>query len=415
MARKLRIFLFLITYVCSNAFMANAESVKVTSVSLENALKLAFEFNPRMVETREVINAAKGRRWQAEALPNPEVELSVGGLKDGGEKIDQFAIKQPLDPLGTRFLRASRAKDDVQIAESSLLSVWGDVRAHVTSLYYHILAEQKALEIANENLDTTRQFFTRVETRYQSGDALQTELIRAKLEVSGAENALLVAQKNLKVAQGNLNLELGRELESPLELTDALEYRPFEYKLAESKAHGKEHRADLRGEQIRLGEKKKGVWQAFLEMIFPEVSIGVERTTEEFENDTSLLIEASYPLWGFNLGEVKEAKAEKRIQEIRLDSLEKKVGLEIYEAYLEAELSEKQIQLQKKAVLEANELLRQITIQYEEGKIPFLTYLENIQTIKQTRLTYYEVLQSYHSKVAELESVIQATPLLEEK
>lgn len=414
MARKRHIYLVLFIYICSNAFVAPVESSVAKSVSLEAALKLAYQNNPHMVEAREMINAAKGKRWQAESLPNPELEISVGGLKDGGEKVDQFSVKQPLDAFGTRFLRASMAKDNVEIAQGDLLSIWGDVRVRVTALYYHILAEQKALEIANENLDTTRQFFTRVETRYQSGDALQTELIRAKLEVSGAENALLVAQKNLKVAKGNFNLELGEDIEAAVDLSDALEYRPFQYKLAESQAYGREHRADLKGEQIRLGSKKKGVWKAFLEMLFPQVSLGVERTTEEFENDTSLLIEASYPLWGFNLGEVKEAKAEKRIQEIRLTSLEKRIGLQIYEAYLEAELAEKQIQLQKNAVMEANELLRQITIQYDEGKISFIVYLENIQTIKQARLTYYEVLQSYHSKVAELESVIQATPLLEE-
>lgn len=410
------VFIFLLAIFISlpGAHASGMRHGMTVPLSLEAALQQAFQRNPRMQEARAEIQAAEGRRWQAEALPDPEVELSIGGLKDGGAKTDQMVFRQPFDQPGTRFLRASIAKDNVAIRRGGLLSVWGDVRVDVTALYYRILAEQKALEIAEENLDMTRQFFTRVETRYQSGDALQTELIRARLEVSGAENALLVAQKNLRVAKGHLNLELGQEIETVLELSEALEYRPFPYRLSEAREHGRLHRADLQSEKIRLASRKKSIWRSWLEMIFPAVSIGVERTTEEFENDTSLIVEASYPLWGFNLGEVREAQAEKYIQEIRLDALEKNISLQIYESYLEAELAEKQIQLQKDTVLESNELLRQITIQYDEGKMAFIAYLENIQTIKQARLAYYQVLQSYHAKVAALEQAIQATPLLEE-
>jgi len=116
------------------------------------------------------------------------------------------------------------AKDNVEITQGDLLSIWGDVRVRVTALYYHILAEQKALEIANENLDTTRQFFTRVETRYQSGDALQTELLRAKLEVSGAENALLGTDELVLEVDPLLDLRccLEERLDDPIHLVRGL-------------------------------------------------------------------------------------------------------------------------------------------------------------------------------------------------
>jgi outer membrane protein TolC len=143
------------------------------------------------------------------------------------------------------------------------------------------------------------------------------------------------------------------------------------------------------------------------------MAIGLERTTEDYENDTALLLKASYPLWGFNWGEVKEAKAEKEKQEVVLEALKREAGLEVYDSFLEAELAHKQVALQKKAIEEAHELLRQITIQYESGDVSFLGYLENIKTIKETRLTYFTVLKNYKEKVADLESAIQATPIPE--
>jgi outer membrane protein TolC len=117
-------------------------------------------------------------------------------------------------------------------------------------------------------------------------------------------------------------------------------------------------------------------------------------------------------LWNpFNFGAVKEAKAEKEKQKVRLDALKRQVGLEVYKTFLEGELADRQVNLQKKALEEANELLRRITLSYETGEIPFLVFLENIKTIKETRLAYFVALKDYKGKVAELEKVIQATPI----
>ena len=140
------------------------------------------------------------------------------------------------------------------------------------------------------------------------------------------------------------------------------------------------------------------------------MAIGIERTTEEYENDTAIVLEGSYPLWGFNYGEVKEARADQQIQELKLTSLKKEVRFEVYKAYLEAELADKQVQINQKSLEESNELLRQITTQYQEGKLSFVLYLDNVKTIKQARVSYYEALKNYMVSIAELENSIQATP-----
>jgi cobalt-zinc-cadmium efflux system outer membrane protein len=417
MKKQICAILILINLMSNAGLLLAAEETlsSAEALSLDQSLRIAYVKNPRMIEARKSISAAKGRWIQAEALPDPELELEVGGYKkneDGvrDKSLDAVSVSQPLDPLGTRFLRGRIAYDSVRIAKGDLNLVWGEVRKQIIELYARIQAEEKAQEIALDNLNATRQFFTRVETRFQSGNALQSDAIRARIEVSRAENDLLIRQKNLKVSKGEMNLALGRSVESPLSLSESLGYVALRYEYEKIKSIALEQRADIRNEKTRLSSRKKGFWSALLKTFFPQMAIGVERTTEEYENDTSLLLKASYPLWGFNLGAVKEAKAEKDIQKVRLEALERQVGLEVYRAFLEAELTDQQVTLQKKALDEANELLRQITLQYESGEVPFLTYLENIKTIKETRLAYFNVLKDYKEKVAELERVIQATP-----
>lgn len=393
---------------------AQAGTEEGGALSLDEALRIAYVQNPRMAEARKEISASKGRWIQAEALPDPEFEIEIGGFKSGGKNsVDSIAVRQPLDPLGTRFLRGRIAHDEVVIARNQVDVVWAGIRKEIIEIYARNLSQGKALSIAQENLNVTRQFYTRVETNFQSGSALRSDALRASIEVSRAENDLLVASKNLKISAGRFNLLLGRDPEAAVELTDVLEYEALQYEYLDLVQRALEHRADVRMEDRRLSARKKGFWQSVLEVIFPEMAIGIERTTEDFENDTSLMLSASYPLWGFNLGKVKEAKAEKEIQQLRLETLKREVGFEVYEAFLEAELADKQVQIVKKALEESNELLRQITVRYGEGEVLFLTYLENIKTIKETRLSYFNALMNYQEKVAELERAIQATPVPE--
>ena len=58
----------------------------------------------------------------------------------------------------------------------------------------------------------------------------------------------------------------------------------------------------------------------------------------------------------------------------------------------------------------ARELMRTVTLQYEEGKSDFLTYLEHLKAVKETKRDYYEASANNQTKVALLEQAI-AEPL----
>lgn len=414
--KKTSLFLgFILSAILASSSYAQDFGPKL---SLDKCLEMAYQSNPEILQARQEIEARKGRWIQAEALPDPELNLSVGGLKKTtrGEKqvrdgnLDTIAIKQPLDPLGTRFLRGRIAHDGVTISKNQGELVWSQISFQVITVYAQILAFEKALEVAQENLQITRQFLTQVDTRFQSGSVRKSEVIRAKIETAIAENELLIGEKNLKVAKGQMNLLLGRFAEEDFSLKDVLRYEPLavQYSGLVEKALGQ--RPNVQMEQTLLNSQKKIFWSAILKTFLPKMALGLERSTQDFDNDTSLLLSASYPLWGLNLGQVKEAKAEKNKQTVRLEGFKKQVGLEVYQTFLEAELADKQVVLQKKALEEANELLRQVTTQYDEGELAFLSYLENIRTIKETRLGYYNALKNYQEKIAQLERSFQKTP-----
>lgn len=403
-------FIIIVTLFFLSASYAFAKE----GLSLRESLKLAYFNHPEMRQVQEEIKASEGRRFQAKALPDPEFEIEIGGFKErnGSHKgdIGSFSFKQPLEPLGTRYLSGKIAENDVLIAENEAHLIWGKVREKIIDLYASILALEKSKEIAEDNLDITRKFYAAVNIRYQSGKTLKSDVIRSKIEVSGAENDFLTLEKDLKILKSKFNLALGREINQPVHLIDALSYEATQLHYEKLREHALLQRADLKQEEVTLSSHKNNVRRSFLKTIFPKMAIGIQRTTEDYENDTAILLEASYPLWGFNRGEIKEAKAEKRKQELTLATLKNQIDLEVYTAFLEVEAANKQVGINQDSLEESDELLRQASTQYQEGEMSFITYLENVKTVKKTRLAYLEALKNYKVRVAQLDRVIQNTP-----
>lgn len=406
MFKRTAVFILFLALCAPRSFAAGP-------ISLDEALELAYQNNPDMGQARNSIEISEARVLSASALPDPEAEIEIGGLKsnDGSRKgeIGSFSVKQPLEPFGTRLLKRSTAMDDVTIAGGELARTWAKVRTQVIDLYSAVLAGEKSAAIAKDNLDVTRQFQSRVELKYQSGNALKSDVLRANIEVGRSENDVLVSEKNLKTLKGRLNLALGQDVGVEMDLSGSLTYEALRANYESALAQAMENRSDLKNSKLLSKKLEKESNIARLSSVFPSISVGVVRTTEEYENDTAVVLEASYPLWDFNQGELKERLAEAKKQQVAADGLEREVGLEVYEAFLESQLADRQVLLQKKTLDEANELLRQVTLRYEEGEVEFLTYLEHIKTIKESRLAYYAALKNYMTRVAELDEAVQST------
>ena len=79
---KIKIIIYaVIFFQCFVLGLAKAEEI----LSLDKALLTAYDNNPRMIEARRLIDAAKGDFITQRTLSNPEVEFEIGGLKKNQE------------------------------------------------------------------------------------------------------------------------------------------------------------------------------------------------------------------------------------------------------------------------------------------------------------------------------------------
>lgn len=409
MNKKLRnIFIILILIYFSPPSFGQ-EAAENHPLAFKEALQTAYENNPRMIEARKTIQAAQGDLITTRTLLNPEMEAEIGGLKknEEGERkgsLETVSIVQPFEPPGVRELKTKIAKNEVKITQEALKSVWSNVYSEVRSAYMKIILGKKKLELAQDNVSTMRQLFSNVQIRFQSGQGFKNDLQRAKIELLKAENDYLTAEKEIKIDRGRLNLLLGRSLDIPFDIKEELKVEDL--KLDLKKLMGLAFkRPDLKIEQLRTDSKNKNLMKEQLNRL-PSFSVGFQKTNSDYDKDYAALVSVSIPLWNLNQGEVKKAKAQKEIQEVRLHVVEKEIGFDVYQAYLNAETSQKQVEFLKESVEEANEFIRLADLNYREGEIDFINYRDQVKTAAETKVRYYEGIFNLDQSISELERAI---------
>ena len=411
MSRKVYSLLCVIIFYSSMS-PAQADSSK-EALSLHEALMMAYQQNPRVVQARKAIEGAQGSLITTRTWANPQVEAEIGGLRkseDGSRKghLDTFSIKQPFDPPGVRSLRKKIGKNEIEIQEQILKEVWSDVYVDVRSVYAKLILNKKELELKRNNLNSMRQFFSDVQVRYQSGQALKNHVQRAKIELLKAESDYLRIENDLEIDKARLNLLLGRKRDVSFEIKDDLKEEKLTLNLEQLIDIALNKRPGIKIAETLLNSKEKDVTKENLSRL-PSYALGFQMIDEEFEKDYAVIIEVSLPLWNLNQGEVKRSKAERDAQEIKVEAMKNEIAFDVYVAYKDAQLAIKQIGLYRQSLVEANEMFRLAGLRYGEGHIDFLNYLDQLLASMDSRMQYYQGLYQLNQNINMLEKAVYSS------
>ncbi len=366
-------------------------------LDFKQALQLAYNQNPRLLEARQAIAASKGSLTTANSLGNPEIELELGDSRS-------FEIRQPFGPPGAGFLHRKIASNSVKIQQESFKSAWAAVYLELRDAYFQSILHKKELELAQANLQAMRQFFSQVQLKYQTGQAFKNDFQRAKIELLKAENDNLSAQKELKVHKAKLNLTLGRSMETEFDVQENLREEQLTVTFEKLKETMFSQQPHIKMAELELDSKQKNVTREQLSRL-PSSYVGFKREDREDEDDSSFLVGIQIPFWGLNQGEVKKAQAERQIQQVKTEAIKNQALFGLYEAYLNAELHHKQLRLHKTSLEESNELLRLANLRYSEGRIDFLNYLDQVKAVTQSKVNYYHALFNLSQSISTLETL----------
>lgn len=389
------------------------------SLSLRSAIKIGLKNNPQIKSSLEKIKASQGRFWSA--LSPAPVDISIANdyipagrkLADYGEQT--IGISQTMEFPSNYFLRGSKYAMENDIAESEFALARLGVVLDIKKAYFKVLAAQKQLAIAAENLAITQDFAKKSQIRLQVGEGSNLERLTAQVNHSEAIGNVEIQESHLFAAFAELTVALGfgKNDSKTFLLTDSLAYIPFDFSMRQLSDEAVANNPLLKTNTLRVGlcsREKSLVWSSLL----PNFNLAYfnKQSRGDPQGYYGVSLSIGVPLW-FMLdqkGKIQEASANALVAQAELNLTGNSIYAKTEAAFSEFKHEEKQVRLYVKEILpQAEEIFRTALRSFEAGEITYIEFLQAQQTLINSRGNYADALLAYNLSIVSIEEAIGKT------
>jgi outer membrane protein len=422
---------FLLVAMASAASMATAQNEP--SLTLRDAIGIALEANLGVKQAVAEVRAAEAARKQraTEFLPtlsstysylyrDQETVQSIGG--PGGAAGD-FVIN-PQDeynfvtsfkqPIFTGFALINQYKIadlGLDVAEISAKLKRQDVILDTQNAYYRILKTQKLVEVAEQTVVQITAQKEVSENFYQVGMSPLNALLQSQVQLANAKQALITALNNLEIAKAQFNTVLRRSVNSPVAVVDILDFAPFDKSIDYCLDAARSNRLELQVADLNIDLAKRQVDLTERDF-YPRINLqgNYARRGEDWDvsggegiSDSAFWNIQATATWEFwQWGRTVYGRKEKlsRLSQAKFSKADTqdKIELEVKQAFLRIQESEKNILTVEKAIEQAKENLRITEEQYKEQVATQTDVLVAQTLLTETMTNYYNAL--YDFKIA---------------
>ena len=369
--------------------------------ALDRILGRAQERNPELLQARAAVEAERRRVPQAGALADPV--LSLGIQNDSFSRLTigemetsfiSFGASQTVPWPGKRGLREQVASLELRKAEAALARAFLTLEAQIRSAYVDLLVAREELVLTRELEELWRQAQGAARVRYESGQAPQSDLLRAQLELARLAQRRVLGEAQVEIARATLNRLAGDPLDAPIDARAHLAGDdPQLLSEAEAQRDAEARSPELLAARLALAQSRAGTSLARKEWL-PDVTVQaavMERGT--LPAMWQLGVSIPVPLWGgrkqANLVGESEQRAAAAGQSA--EAIRQVLALRTRErvALLKATLAVND--RYRNGLLALSEATARSTLsQYQVGRVPFTAVLEALGSLVADRAGYLQ-------------------------
>ena len=324
-----------------------------TPLTLEQAVARAIEANPGLAGARAQVDASAARRLISLAAIFPKLtltgdytrnnkEVSFGSGPDArvilpkNDWETRLSLRQPVF-AGLREQRAyHQAKLQTAQLEAGLTDAQAALVLRVASTCMTLLENDALIGVEQRNLDLANRRKQQSTDFFEAGEVTRVDVLRAEAAVKAAERRLVAARADREQAAGRLRLDLA--LDGPIDIVPPGEFLPelpelpalIEKALATSPLL-EQARLGLKSAELEI-KKQKG---ARLPLVFLDGGMIYQASTFPADAYSFLTLNLSVPI--FSGGElrarIREAEANRRVAQARLDDLERSLREDVGDTY----------------------------------------------------------------------------------
>ncbi len=384
-------------------------------ISLKSLVAEALEQNPEIIAMRRSFDMMRARIPQAKALPEPMLSYGYAG----NAPIPPFDIQKG-DPSSARMLSFTQevpypgklalkgkmanvaAEAEYWAYEQTRLNVVAEVKDAYFDLYYI----HKAIETVAKNKELLEKFAKIAEASFTVGKGIQQDVLKAQVEISKLIDQLTVLEQRRQTAEARINSLLFREPETPVGRPEEIKPREFTYDLADLNELALTNFPALKAQRRKIDREQYGVELARKDF-YPDFSVGItyfNRPGMPEMYGVNVGVKLPFYFWQKQRPAVAEATASAAAERQRLENTTTLLFYRIKDRYLAAITAQRLLKLYGTTIIPQSSLSLESAIAgYEVGKVDFLTLLDNLVTLLNYELSYYEQLSNEEKAIAALE------------
>lgn len=358
----------------------NSKSLKVSNAKVDQAIAELSEAKMRQYPDLKISGS-----YLRVNQPNVDLKVSLGNGNGEGSgaseiKVDQVAYGMATAsvPLFSGLRIRSGIESAKYLKKAAELDAQKDkdeLIQNTIAAYYNLYKAQAAVKLVNENLKQAKQRVKDFSNLEQNGLMARNDLLKAELQESNVELALVDAENNMRISNFNMNLMLGLDDNTELKLGESGLGRMYKIQsMEEWESKALANRADYLALQQRQEATKAGVKAAKGEY-YPSLALTggyVAAYIPNFltvTNAVNVGVGLSYNLASLykNGAKVKQAKAQQ--DQLHWSALEMNDGIrmQIHQAFQNYMETLKKIEVYRKAVEQANENYRITKNKYDNA------------------------------------------------
>jgi outer membrane protein TolC len=397
-----------------SAQIALAES-RAEPLLLSDVLAEARAHHPEIQAARERYKAAKERPAQAGALDDPEAKIELWNTPENLDITKTsntiFGLSQRFPFPGKRGLKKQLALKEADIAEEQVREKELEISAQAKGAYYELYLAYKTIEIHHQQIELLKNFFQIANARFRAGKGVQVDVIKASLELSKLQNELPVLEQQRASAQGKVNLVMNHSPETLLGMPAEPATRVDKLAFLELREVAIQNRPQLKALTTDTARSETAIALA-QKQSYPDFNVMASRFQNFGQRDGfggAVVMSVPFSFWTkpkYDAG-VREARANLEAAKASYQAVQNQVGFEVKDLLVKLEAADKLMVMYRTTIIpQAQQTLDSARLNYQNGKVEFLTLLDAERALKDFQLEFYRALTAFAQRMAELERAI---------
>ncbi len=421
-------------------FADEQAGIRVISLSLEEAIEIAYENNKDIAIEEEQTAVAKAGITGAgskflphiligagythnDAVLNIPPAMTVGSEKDvriftGYNNENQIGVSftETLFNGGANFALFKQARLRYIAAGEKLKARRLEVAFDVKRLYNGLLLAYETLRIAEELYDQAESHYLDVEKKYQQGTASWFDVLQSKVQVSKVTPQMVRARNEVDLTAAELKRILSLDLDDNIVLGGRLVCRPVEIDEGLFRQQAYFNNPDIILAALNIDIKEKSI-QAARSGWLPRVEASGEygyksnnwgHMFNDRHNNWNVGVQASLSIFeGFSTtAKIKEAKRRYSQAVLEKSDMYDQVAVAVRRGCLDIKEAGAIIRSQEDNIDEAREALRISVVRYDNGEGTNLDVLDAQVSLSQIETNLSQGIYDYIMAVAYLDMVM---------